>query len=184
VGARSFARVGLLVILASAGAALAACGSDAAPGVASLGSTTTTAPAAGSAAPQPFAGPQKEYQYLLNYAQCMRSKGVSSFPDPTKSARSISFNPDADSKAPGFASANKSCEHLLPDDGGTPTAAQLATETQKLLQYTDCMRAHGIENFPDPIVNAHQIGFSLQGIDPNSPRFKSAQSACKTPFGA
>jgi hypothetical protein len=72
------------------------------------------------------------------------------------------------------------CKHLLPDDGGSPSASELATETAKLLKYAQCMRSHGIASFPDPIVNPNQIGFSLKGIDPASPQFERAQQACRS----
>jgi hypothetical protein len=50
------------------------------------------------------------------------------------------------------------------------------------LAYSQCMRAHGIKNFPDP--NA-QGDISLNagpgtGINPNSPQYKAADNACKS----
>jgi len=50
-----------------------------------------------------------------------------------------------------------------------------------LLKVAECMRSHGITNFPDPFENSQQIGFSLNGtgIDMNSSRFKAAQTACR-----
>lgn len=149
------------------------------PGVASLGSTTT-APAAGSAALTPFADPQIEDQYDLSYAECMRSHGVSGFPDPMLSGNGLSFNPGADSNSPQFGSANGACKHLLPDEGGPPTPAQRATETAALLKYSKCMRTHGEPNFPDPTVSQHRMGFSLNGIDANSPQFQAAQMRCQS----
>ncbi|MGA8295480.1 MAG: hypothetical protein WB770_00380 [Acidimicrobiales bacterium] len=167
--------VGAVVVL------LAACGGAAGPGVASLGSTTTTTNAVGTASPSPFQGINQEYSYALNYAECMRTHGVPQFPDPTRSSRGgFSFNPGADSHSPRFSSANSACKHLLPDNGGPPTAAQIAVETSRLLQYAHCMRTHGEPNFSDPIVSTHQFGFSLQGVDPNSARFRAAQKACES----
>jgi hypothetical protein len=178
----SWRRGALLVgVLGVVALAASACGGGlASPGVAQLGSTTTTAPVANAASPTPFAGLQAEYQYALSYAQCMRTHGVPGLPDPTRSSRGMSFNPKADSSSPQFAKANATCKHLLPDDGGRPSASELAEETTKLLKYAQCMQNHGITNFPDPIVNPHQIGFSLNGIDPSSPQFQRAQQACKS----
>lgn len=114
---------------------------------------------------------------MVNYAGCMRSHGVSGFPDPAPpSNHGFAFNPDPDSHSPEFTSANSACKHLLPDNGGPPTAAQLAAVTVKLLKYSECMRSHGEPGFPDPIVNSHQIRF--KGVDPSSPQFQSAQQAC------
>lgn len=173
--------------IAGAGAVallFAACGGTGGPGVASLGSTTTTTNAQGTANPSPFQGPDKEYGYLVSYAECMRLHGVPDFPDPQRHGGNISFNPGADSHSPQFGKANNACKHLLPDDGGAPTAAQVAAETTRLLQWAHCMRTHGMPNFPDPkiISNSHQFGIQLQ-VDPNSPDFKTAQKHCGNAFG-
>lgn len=40
--------------------------------------------------------------------------------------------------------------------------------------FADCMRAHGISNFPDPGPN----GINLSGVDTQSPAFQSAHEAC------
>lgn len=46
------------------------------------------------------------------------------------------------------------------------------------IKFADCMRAHGVPNFPDPgSQGAVQITPS-SGINPRSPAFQSAQSAC------
>lgn len=179
-------KVTFILTLAAVSIACVACSGNnsASPGVASIGSTTTTTAALGTATPSPFAGPQQAYQYDLAYAECMRSHGVPSFPDPkiTTTARSqgITFNQGADSSAPQYATANNACKHLLPNNGGQPTAAQLTTLAGQLLKFAQCVRSHGEPNFPDPVVNAGEIGFSLNGIDPNSPQYQRAQSACKS----
>jgi len=50
------------------------------------------------------------------------------------------------------------------------------------LAYSRCMRAHGIKDFPDP--NAHgELAVDAgpgTGLDPKSPQFKAANSACKS----
>jgi hypothetical protein len=167
-----------VIALGTVALLFAACGGASGPGVASIGSTTTTSPALGSANPTPFASPTKEYDYALSYAECMRTHGLPNFPDPTQSNGNFSFNPKADSNSPHFSSANNACKRLLPDNGGPPTAAQLAAETAKLLKYSQCMRTHGEANFPDPTVRPGQFGFRLNGVDPNSPLFQAAQKAC------
>ena len=46
-------------------------------------------------------------------------------------------------------------------------------------KFAGCMRAHGVKNFPDPgSQGLIQIGPS-SGIDPSSPTFQAAQSACR-----
>ena len=170
--------VGLAV--AAAAVLFAACGGTAGPGVASLGSTTTSTIALGTANPSPFQGLDQEYDYALSYAECMRIHGVPNFPDPIKSSRGMQFNSKADSDSPQFSSANRTCEHLLPDNGGMPTAAQVAAETTKLLKWAHCMRTHGLPNFADPkiISNSRAFEIQLSGANPNSPQFQAAQKAC------
>jgi hypothetical protein len=46
------------------------------------------------------------------------------------------------------------------------------------IKFADCMRSHGVPNFPDPSAGGGiQIG-SSSGINPKSPAFQSAQNAC------
>jgi hypothetical protein len=59
--------------------------------------------------------------------------------------------------------------------GGGPGAAAY--------QFSACMRNHGVNNFPDPVVKSSAGGTSVSiGINPSisgQPAFKSAQSACQ-----
>jgi hypothetical protein len=55
----------------------------------------------------------------------------------------------------------------------------------KALQFSQCMRSHGLKNFPDPGLNSGGGGVTLQlgkssGIDPNSSAFQAAQKACQS----
>jgi hypothetical protein len=45
-------------------------------------------------------------------------------------------------------------------------------------KFSACMRKHGVTNFPDPNGQGLIQFGSGMGIDPNSPAFKSARSAC------
>ncbi len=56
--------------------------------------------------------------------------------------------------------------------GVSPAHAEAA------LKFADCMRSHGVPNFPDPTGGG---GIHIQagsGINPQSPSFKAAQQAC------
>jgi hypothetical protein len=89
--------------------------------------------------------------------------------------------------SPRFVSASTTCKRLVPD-GGTPSPAQIQAAIAHLLKNAECMRAHGVTNFPDPTVNVPGMpaGISLKGLDPNSPQFQAAQKACQrlAPLGA
>lgn len=161
----------------------AACSSpSASPGVAQIGgASTTTVPLAAGSSPSPFANPQKMYQYAVSYAVCMRAHGLANFPDPNPPhGRGFSFNPSADSKSPGFARASAACKHFLPDSGGGLTPAQQSYAAAQMLKYSRCMRSHGIPDFPDPVINSHEMGFRIPaGVSPHSPVLKHANSACQ-----
>jgi hypothetical protein len=52
----------------------------------------------------------------------------------------------------------------------------------KLLEFSQCMRANGIPDFPDPTGN----GLSIRrggDLDPNNPAFRSAQKLCGKKIG-
>ena len=52
-----------------------------------------------------------------------------------------------------------------------------STTHSQALAFANCMRAHGVPSFPDP--KAGGGGFDLgEGINPQSPAFKSARLAC------
>ena len=64
--------------------------------------------------------------------------------------------------------------------GGSPSASQAAS-SNKLAQFSQCMRAHGEPSFPDP-VNGHLSLTVTKGgaLDPTSPQFQSALQSCKS----
>jgi hypothetical protein len=55
----------------------------------------------------------------------------------------------------------------------TPAHAQ-----QEALNFSRCMRSHGVPNFPDPTATGG-INFNVPGINSSSPSFEAAQTACK-----
>jgi hypothetical protein len=94
----------------------------------------------------------------------MRLKGVPNFPDP---------DPSSNGKFPGaqqlgvsdsqYQAAQNACQNLLP--AGTNDQFP-PTEVPQLLAgmrtFSQCMRSHGVTNWPDPTVNsAGQPNFQL-----------------------
>jgi hypothetical protein len=72
---------------------------------------------------------------------------------------------------------------VVPAPGASPgqrTAAHTQHALNMFLKVSECMRAHGITNFPDPRVINGAIAVSLNGRDPRSPQFQSAQHACRS----
>jgi hypothetical protein len=127
----------------------------------------------------------------------MRSHGVPGFPDPDSNGNfQLSTNQQGGSRGagPGAAgsetvtsqetAANQVCNHLL-DVGTQLSAAQAQHALTQLVRYAQCMRAHGVPDFPDPHTTTGGIGtpggfaFDMSGIDAKSPQFSSANRACQ-----
>jgi hypothetical protein len=174
---RRFLLPGLCSVAVAMAVVTGGCTSSAGPGVANLGATTTT-----TVTGSPIGGSdpnlQQAYEAQLAYAQCMRTHGETGFPDPTLSAHAVSFGSGhIDQHTQAYESAATTCKRLVPQ-GGPPSPAQIQAAIAALLKNAECMRAHGVANFPDPVVTGHSIGLSLRGLDPNSPLFRSAQETC------
>lgn len=132
-------------------------------------------------------GGSTTYQKELAFSQCMRSHGVPNFPDPgSNGIISIQGGGAAKGKASQdqrfggaqMTSANKACAHLLPN-GGVPTAAQRQQMLNQALKFTQCMRAHGITNMPDPGSGGGEaVNIGASGINVQSPQFQAANRAC------
>ncbi len=127
----------------------------------------------------------------LAFAQCMRSHGVSNFPDPSGGRLNLQIQRTPNSTAvngvevntPAFQSAMNACKADLPN-GGNPSPPS-ASQRAAALRFAQCMRSHGLPDFPDPQVFSN--GVRIQGggpdgakLDPNSPAFKGAQQACRS----
>lgn len=196
--------VGTLALLA------AACGNSPQAGVASLGTTTTTTTtqssasaattgggaqpvSAGGATGSPSGGHQASsiamsvgsYTAALEFAKCMRSHGVPDFPDPNSNG-TIQFGSGsgANPGSPQFQKAQEACRKFLPNKGAPPSPAQQAKMMAQALQYSKCMRAHGITSFPDPQAVNGGIRIALRSgkgsnLNPNNPQFQAAQKACQ-----
>jgi hypothetical protein len=59
-----------------------------------------------------------------------------------------------------------------------PSNASAGVRASSGIKFSDCMRAHGLPNFPDPSAGGGIQLNSSSGINPASPAFQSAQKAC------
>jgi hypothetical protein len=140
------------------------------------------------------------YAQELALAQCMRGHGVPGFPDPNASGgynltSSGSLEGDGgsvDIYSSQAQAAYGECRHLLP---GGPSIAQLEQQVQQaqqrqaqalpvLLKYVQCMRTHGVPNFPGPGQSKASAESSPVNVD--SPQYLTAAGACQhlLPAGA
>lgn len=122
----------------------------------------------------------------LAYAKCMRSHGIPIFPDPTvqdsatNKGVGFSLGSGIDQHSPQFQSAAKTCQKQT--GFGHITAAQFQAGMNAALKFSECMRSHGIQNFPDPVEHGGNIQIGPgpdSGIDQNSAQFKAANKACQ-----
>jgi hypothetical protein len=151
------ARRAAVLSVALATALLAACGGSGTPAVAKLSS----------------------YQKSLAYAQCMRTHGVPGFPDPLANGGFLINGKKMHLSRALMDSANKTCQHLLPNTGPM-TAAKQRRVTAQALRFVACMRTHGIPAFPDPRINAKGVEFQFpRSVPPNSPLIRTAGQACQ-----
>lgn len=188
-----------LAVLAGAVLLLAGCGdSSSGPGVAHLGSTTSSSAdssSRGSSSPEGESSASAQ-QKMIAYSHCMRTHGVPEFPEPTEGHLLIRSS-DHDGRVTGvnpqssqFQAASKDCEKLAPKGGKPPSPAEQAKLQEKALQFSQCMRTHGVPDFPDPEFHSGSggvgVGIRIGGkggpsrIDPNSPQFQAAQKACQS----
>jgi hypothetical protein len=163
--------VGLALALAACTLALAACG-------------TSSPKSAGATSNQQLA-----------QSQCMRAHGVPNYPDPTKGPYgsdgfSITKSAGSDTltvngipfSGPTFEAAEKTCK-LFGGGAGPPPIS----ESQKLalFHFSECMRAHGVPNYPDPSFPA---GGGIErpqvaGLDENAPSVQRAAAVCNRSSG-
>jgi hypothetical protein len=176
------------IAIAALGFFSAACGAGASPaGVASVGSSTSmTASAsapAGNSGPPPSPRLQKAQ---IKYSVCMRKNGVPSFPDPVADGGYGTGLRDIDQNSHAFLSATKACTYLAEAAGMAPwTKSQWEAYDARLLKITDCMRSHGVTNFPDP-KGGEQGGWRFNAanpIDMSSAQYAKAAKACNAPPG-
>jgi hypothetical protein len=109
----------------------------------------------------------------LAYASCMRSHGITDFPDPNAQGGFSAPN-GMNPNSPQYATANNDCKSL---DYSSPPPYN-PTMAAALLKYAICMRGHGASWFPDPNAQGHLDVSFPKGEGPNDPQYVAANKAC------
>ena len=183
-----------LTVLLALAAFVAAC--SASPSSSGVVSLATPSPSGGaSAAPSESVDPELA---IADFEACMKEHGVDvqiaiAGPDggggPTSGefrapanageAQPNGANPGGQPDQRALEEADKACRHLLPSGMmGDPDATMDPEMADKLLDFSKCMRDHGID-FPDPQFDGGGVRIQMdEGMDPSSERFKDAQEAC------
>jgi hypothetical protein len=125
-------------------------------------------------------------QSQLAFASCMRAHGLSSFPDPNSSGEIPKTQVVPLASSPQFPVAQRACQHLLPNvSGPTDTHAEVQAALSGMLQFAACMHSHGVQNWPDPIVDRDHPDdprpvFDLHSsVDPDAPQIAADMHACQ-----
>ncbi len=131
---RPLAALALIVIVAL----ISGCGSSA-PAETGTGANHTTASA----------------QKGVKFAECMRSNGVSQFPDPGASGKltidAVANGSSLDTSTPAFKQAISACQNLEP--AGFMGSKRSSEQQHAALTFAQCIRANGVKDFPDPVPN-------------------------------
>jgi hypothetical protein len=170
----------LLAAFVTVGMGLAACGggsSDASPNRSVSGCSPSGCSSPGASA--------SLEAMAVKYSGCIRSHGVTDFPDPTIGSNGLPTwaanpnDPNSSVDSPGFRVARQACKQDLVNLG-PQTPAEKATANSAALKYAACMRSNGVPNFPDPNGQGLiQIKNATGTLDSSSPQFQQAESACK-----
>jgi hypothetical protein len=169
------------VLAATAGIALltAACGGG--------------SPSSGSAHSPATRGPSNSVAQEDAYAHCLTSHGVTGVSVGSGGTMTIndggmsmtlSGNGGIPSQvesqlSPATQSAINACKNLAPRGPRPSGGGQQPYNVAQGLKYTDCLRAHGVPNMPDPN-GAGAFNLGGTGINPQSPQFEKAQQDCQS----
>ena len=173
-GRRGWRSAALLAALVALGLGLAACG-----GGSSNASSNSASLAISGCSPSGCSSPGASAAaeaMAVKFSGCMRSHGVSDFPDPTVGTNGLpSFGPTDNVKA------GRRCSTRLnrPARGTCPASRRARPPKRRrpiaaALRYAACMRSNGVPNFPDPngqgLIQINATGT----LEPSSPAFQKA----------
>jgi hypothetical protein len=157
----------VITVMAAAALLTAACSG-------SPSSTGSGSPNAGGSANSPSA---------VAYSQCVRSHGVPAFPGPDSSGQipKITAGQQVGVSDSRLTAAQGACQDLWPYQA--PTQVQQRQQLTDDLKFAQCMRSHGVPNFPDPTNSGGHVEFvisvSRDGFNPHSPQILAKAHECQ-----
>jgi hypothetical protein len=141
----ALALVGLIGLMSTG------CGSNASSktGTASSTGTAGTASSATRTAGTTSSGADKKLtaqEKAVKFAECMRANGVPHFPDPGSKGET---NFGVDVSRDVWLKAVDACKALKPP--GALSSKRTPKEQSATLRFAQCVREHGVKDFPDPV---------------------------------
>jgi hypothetical protein len=128
-------------VVALVGLVSAGCGSNATSGTGAAAGKGTTSSAT-SGADKKLTKQEK----AVKFAECMRANGVPHFPDPDPKGE-INFGVDVTGEV--WLKAIDACKKLKPP--GALSSKRTPKEQSASLRFAQCVRDHGVKDFPDPV---------------------------------
>ncbi|HEV7584759.1 MAG TPA: hypothetical protein VGO14_03165 [Solirubrobacteraceae bacterium] len=127
----------------------------------------------------PAATKRTAEESMVKFARCMREHGVNvPTPTPGQPVRFTSSNPQA------MDAAQNACKRYTAAQ--EPSPADQAAHLEAGRKFARCMRSHGIQ-VPDPSTTQGGVAIKMNGgpgsINPSSPAFQAAQTACQSLLG-
>jgi hypothetical protein len=173
-------RAGVLAVAAGLALLTAACsgGTSSAVGTASIGST----PSAGSTSSTGTGSASSTYvSDKVGFAHCLRTHGVPDYPDPDAAGQEPPNSKQLIGTPQGQAAVN-ACSYWgsrIQND----VAAQNQAVRVEYVRFAECMRSHGLPNFPGPVYAEGRVEFVLSasqdGFDPHSPQVLAKARECE-----
>lgn len=130
----------------------------------------------------------------VGMSRCMRAHGLSNFPDPSNGSGGVGFHGVILSAngtlvvdgitfaGPVAEKAESACRRFLPPAG--PPPAPSAAQKAAAVKFAQCMRTHGVPDFPDPTFSSTRGPNQVSSLNLDSPAFKQAAAACGGAHGA
>ena len=164
-------------------------------GALALGACGSSNDGGGGGAGSGAKGQDKAFVGALKFSKCMREHGID-MPDPQRVGKGgikLTGGKGVNFDDPKMKAAQSACQKYMQIGGGeTLDPAKRAKLQEAALSYARCMRGQGVD-MPDPKL-AGNGGLTFQagsgaprsngsgpkglGVNPDSPKFKSADKAC------
>jgi hypothetical protein len=167
-------RAGVLAVAAGLALLTAACSG----GTSSAGST----PSAGSTSTGTGSASSAYISDKLGLARCLRTHGLPNYPDPNAAGQEPP-NSKQLIRTPQGQAAVSACSYLS-NRIHNDVAAQNQAVLAEYVRFAQCMRSHGLPNFPGPVNAEGRVEFVLSvsrdGFDPHSPQVLAKARECES----
>lgn len=108
-------------------------------------------------------GTQTARAKAVKFSECMRDNGITGFPDPDASGHltidAVANDSSVDPDSAAFKRALRTCRSLQPP--GFTGRKRSTGQQRAALGFAQCMREHGVKDFPDPAMGDPLVNTNL-----------------------